>query len=99
VPAKFSVTLTNGGNVPTTKIPATYSLIVSTSTDPSDQVFTTTALGKISLKPGATKPQKFTVTFPPGSFAAGSYTLIVRISAELNDTNGQTVAVIPFTIA
>jgi hypothetical protein len=98
-PAKLSIPLTNGGNVPTTKTPATYTLIVSTSSDPSNQVFTTTALGKIRLKPGATKPQKLTVTFPPGSFAAGSYTLLVRLTAELNDVNGQTVAVIPFSIA
>jgi hypothetical protein len=74
-------------------------LIVSTSADASNQVFTATALGKIRLKAGATKPQKLTVTFPPGSFAAGSYTLLVRLTAELNDTNGQTVAVIPFSIA
>jgi hypothetical protein len=99
LPAKLSIPLTNGGNVPTTKTPATYTLIVSTSADPSDQVFSTTALGKIRLKPGATKAQKLTVTFPPGSFPAGSYTLLVRLTAELNDNNGQTVAVIPFSIA
>jgi hypothetical protein len=99
LPAKLSIPLTNGGNVPTTRTPVTYTLIVSTSTSASEQVFTTTALGKIRLKPGASKPQKLTVTFPPGAFAAGSYTLLVRLTAELNDTNGQTVAVIPFSIA
>jgi hypothetical protein len=99
LPAKLSIPITNGGNVPTTKTPATYTLVVSTSADASDQVFTTTALGKIKLRPGATRPQKLTVTFPPGSFAAGSYTLLVRLTAELNDANGQTVAVIPFSIA
>ena len=62
-------------------------------------MFETTALGRISLKPGQTKPQKLTVTFAPGTFAPGSYTLIVRLtSAALNQTNGQTVALIPFTI-
>jgi hypothetical protein len=99
VPARLSIPLTNGGNVPTTKTPATYTLIVSTSADPVGQVFSTTALGKISLKPGATRPQKLSATFPAGSFPAGSYTLIVRLTAELNDANGQTVAVIPFSIA
>jgi hypothetical protein len=98
-PAKLSVRLTNEGNVPTTKTPATYSLIVSNNGTPAGQVFSTTALGRINLKPGATKPQKLSVTFPPGSFAAGSYTLIVRVNAELNDANGQTVALLPFTIA
>ena len=46
-----------------------------------------------------TRPQRVAVTFPPGSFPAGSYTLIVRLNAELNQTNGDTVALIPFTIA
>ena len=52
------------------------------------------------MKPGQTKAQKLSVTFPAGSFAPGSYTLLVRITAaDLNDTNGQTVALIPFSIS
>lgn len=97
--ARLSVPLTNAGNVPTTRTPATYSLIVSNDGTESGQVFSTTALGRIRLRPGQTRPQRLTVTFPAGSFAAGTYTLIVRLSAELNDANGQTVALIPFTIA
>jgi hypothetical protein len=99
-PAKLSIPLTNGGNVPTSKTPATYTLLVTTAGTPETSVFSTAALGKISLKPGQTKAQKLSVTFPAGSFAPGSYTLLVRITAaDLNDTNGQTVALIPFSIS
>lgn len=98
-PARFAVPLQNDGNVPTTKTPATYTLVVSRDETAADELFQTTATGRISLKPGASKPQRLSATFPPGAFAAGSYTLLVRLSAELNQTNGETVALIPFTIA
>ena len=97
--ATFTVPLQNAGNVPTSRTPATYSVIVSRDATEAGQVFQTTAIGRINLKPGTNRPQKLVVTFPPGSFPAGSYTLIVRLSAELNQTNGETVALIPFTIA
>ena len=58
----------------------------------------TTAVGKLSLKPGTSKPQKLSVTFPAGAFAPGSYTVIVKVNADLNQTNGETVALIPVTI-
>jgi hypothetical protein len=35
----------------------------------------------------------------PGAFAPGAYTLLLRPSAALNETNGETVALLPFTIA
>jgi hypothetical protein len=98
-PARLSVQLQNTGNVPTGRSPATYSVIVTTDGTPATSVFNTAALARIALKPGQSKPQKFSVTFPAGSFAAGSYTLMVRVTAELNDANGQTVALIPFAIA
>ena len=98
-PARFAVPLQNAGNVPTSRTPATYTVIVSRDATEAGQVFQTTATGRINLKPAASRPQKLTVTFPPGAFPAGSYTAIVRLTAELNQTNGETVALIPFTIA
>jgi hypothetical protein len=97
--ARVTVPLQNAGNVPTTRTPATYTLSVSTDGTTAGEVFVTTAPGKLNLKPGASRPQKLTVTFPPGAFAPGSYTLIVRLTAELNETNGDVAALIPFTIA
>ena len=99
VVSPFSVPLQNVGNVPTSRNPVTYTLNVSPDGTAEGTVFTTTAVGKLSLKPGASRPQKLTVTFPPGAFAPGSYTLIVRLTADLNETNGDPLALIPFTIA
>lgn len=97
--ARFTVPLQNAGNVPTSRNPVTYTLNVSPDGTAEGTVFTTTVPGQLSLKPGASRPQKLTVTFPPGAFAPGSYTLIVRLTADLNETNGDPVALIPFTIA
>jgi hypothetical protein len=98
--ATFAVPLQNAGNVPTTRTPATYNLTVSRDGTEATQVFEISSTGRINLKPAASKPQKLSVAFPPGAFAAGSYVLIVRLAtAELNQTNGQSVALIPFTIA
>jgi hypothetical protein len=94
---KLSIPLTNEGNVPTSKTPATYTLIVSSDGTAGGSVFQTVASGKINLKPGATRPQKLSVTFPIASVTPGSYTILVSLSAELNQTNGDTVAVIPAT--
>ena len=89
--------LRNDGNVPTTKTPATYTLIVSTDGTEAGAVFTTTAVGKLALKPATAKPQKLSLTFPAGSVAPGTYTLIVKVNAELNDANDSVVATIPVT--
>jgi hypothetical protein len=95
--ASLSVPLQNAGNVPTTRAPATYTLLVSTDGTDAGAIFQTTAVGKLGLKPGASRPQKLSVTIPAGAFAPGAYTLIVKVNAELNETNGQTVALIPAT--
>lgn len=97
--ARFTVPLQNTGNVPTSRNPVTYTLNVSTDGTAEGTVFTTSSAGRVSLKPNASRPQKLTVTFPPDAFPAGSYTLIVRLTAALNETNGDPVALIPFTIA
>lgn len=95
--AALAVPLRNDGNVPTTKSPATYTLIVSTDGTEAGAVFQTTAVGKLSLKPATAKPQKLSATFPAGSVAPGSYTLIVKVNTELNDTNDAVVATLPVT--
>jgi hypothetical protein len=95
--AALAVPLRNDGNVPTAKSPATYTLIVSTDGTEAGKVFETTAVGKLALKPAAAKPQKLSATFPAGSVAPGSYVLIVKVNAELNDTNGQIVTTLPVT--
>jgi hypothetical protein len=95
--AALAVPLRNDGNVSTTKSPATYTLIVSTDGTEAGAVFTTTAVGKLALKPASAKPQKLSVIFPAGSVAPGSYTLIVKVNAELNDTNDQIVTTLPVT--
>jgi hypothetical protein len=96
-PAKFAVNLRNDGNVAVPS-PATYSVAVSTDGTDAGVVFSTTVPAPIRLKPGQSRPQRLTVTLPP-QFAAGSYTLIVKLEAALNETNGQVVSSIPFTIA
>jgi hypothetical protein len=97
--ASLAIPLRNDGNVPTAKTPATYTLIVSTDGTEAGAVFTTTAVGKLALKPAAAKPQKLSLIFPAGSVPPGSYTLIVKVSADLNDTNGQIVTTLPVTFA
>ena len=63
-------------------------------------VYSTAAAGGVTLTPGAAKPQQLSLAVPPaGTLPAGTYTLLVRLSAELNVTDGQTVALIPVTIA
>jgi hypothetical protein len=96
--ASLSIPLRNDGNVATSKTPATYTLLLSPDGTESNVAFQTTATGKLALKPGTAKPQKLAVTFPAGAFASGTYTLIVKVNAELNDANGQTVALIPVTV-
>jgi hypothetical protein len=61
---------------------------------------------KVSAKPGATKPLKLTVALPqafPEPFGAGSYFLVVELSAvdalgAFNVSNGDVLGAVPFTI-
>lgn len=92
------VPLRNDGNVATSNVPATFTLIFSTDDTEAGGVYTMTLAGKVSLKPGVAKPQKLATTIPAGSVAAGMYVLLVKLSADLNDTNGQIVAQIPATV-
>ena len=95
----LSISLSNEGNVATTKALAEYSLIVTSDGTEATSISQRAAVGKLKLKPGTTRPQKLSGIFEAGAFAAGSYVLIVRLmSAELNDTNGETVALIPVRI-
>ena len=96
--ASLAVPLRNDGNVPTSKSPVAYTLIVSTDGTEAGSVFQTTATGKVNLKPAAARPQKLSVTFPAGAFAPGGYTILVKLNAALNDTNGLVVASIPVAI-
>lgn len=98
--ATLAVPLQNTGNVATTKAPVAYTLLFTTDGTEAGTVFSTTAAGKVSLKPGAgTKPQKLTLTLPPaGTLAAGAYTVLVQLAAELNVTNGQTVALMSVNV-
>jgi hypothetical protein len=99
--ATLAVPLQNTGNVATTKTPATYTLQFTTDGTEAGEVFETTASGKLSLKPNAgLKPQKVSLTLPAtGTLPAGSYTVLVRLNAELNDTNGDVVARLLVTVA
>lgn len=98
--ATLSVPLQNTGNVATSRAPATYTLVFTTDGTEAGKVFETTSVAKVSLKPGASKPHKLSLTLPPAtSLPAGTYTLLVRLSADLNQTNGETVALLPVTIA
>jgi hypothetical protein len=94
----LAVPLRNDGNAPTKKTPATYTLILSSDGTEAGAVAQTTATGRINLKPGKSKPQKVRFTLPAGTSSAGSFTMLVKLSAELNDTNGAVVASIPVTI-
>jgi hypothetical protein len=89
----IAVPLRNDGNVATTKTPATYTLEFSTDGG-SSSVFQMTSTGKISLKPGQSKPQKVSFVLPAGSVAAGTYSLVLK----LDDTNGQVVDIVPVTV-
>jgi hypothetical protein len=97
-PVTLVVPLRNDGNAPTTKTPSTYTLIFSTTGTEAGAAGQTTATGKVNLKAGVTKPQKVRFTLPAGSVSAGSYTVLVKISAELNDTSGQVIATVPVTV-
>lgn len=97
-PATLAVPLRNDGNAATTKTSATYTLILSSDGTEATAVSQTAATGRISLKPGASKPQKVRFTLPAGSGGAGSFTILVKVNAELNDTNNSVVASIPVTI-
>jgi hypothetical protein len=98
--ATLSVPLRNDGNVATTKTPATYTLIFSTTSTEAGALYQTTTTGKIGLKPQQSKPQKVSFTVPAGaSLAAGSYNVILKVSAESNDANDSVVATIPVTFS
>jgi hypothetical protein len=97
-PATLAVPLRNDGNTATTKTPATYTLILSTDGTEAGAVTQTTTTRRINLKPGASKPQKIRFSLPAGSGSAGSFTMLVKVSAELNETNGNVVASIPVTV-
>jgi hypothetical protein len=97
--AKLKVPLRNDGNVPTTKTPVTYQLIVTaTEDDAATPVFQTSASGRLNLKPGKSKPQPLSVTIPQASFPPGNYFLHVKVDADLNLTNGQTLVTLLFSI-
>jgi hypothetical protein len=96
--AAFALGLENAGNTATTATPAEYTLIVSTDRTEENSVYETTTSGKITLKPGAKKAQKLNLTIPSGEFAPGNYFLLVKLNAELNESNGDIVGVIPFAI-
>jgi hypothetical protein len=98
--ARFVVPVQNAGNIQTSRTPVAYELTVTRDGTPATQVFQTTTMGRINLRPGASRPQRIVVTFPPGAFAPGSYVLIVKLAAaEGNQTNGQNLAFIPFIIS
>jgi hypothetical protein len=92
----LSAPLRNAGNVATTRTPATYTLVFST--DGTDTVYQATATGRISLKPGQSKPQKVRFVLPGDAVAAGVYTLVLKVAAELNDANGEVVGLMPVTV-
>lgn len=94
----FTLALQNLGNIPTTPGVVNYTLIISPDTTEAAGVFTTTTTGKVKLKAGTIKPQKLKVLFPAGSFAAGNYYALVKLNAEMNQTNDQVITAIPFII-
>jgi hypothetical protein len=93
--AVLSIPLRNDGNVPTTRTPATYTILLSADGTEATAVYQATVTGKINLKPGAARPQKVGLTFPVGAFPNGTYAMLVKVNAELNDTNGQVIAALP----
>jgi hypothetical protein len=98
--ARLKVPLRNDGTVPTTRTAVTYDLIVTASPDESSPpVFSASSVGRLALKPGKSKVQSVSVVLPPGSFAPGNYFLHVRVNAELNLTNGETLVTLPFSIS
>jgi hypothetical protein len=97
--ATLLVPLRNDGNVSTSNMPATYTLIVSTDGTEAGGIHQTTATVRTKLKPGQAKQQKVNVRFAPGAFPAGTYTILVKLDADLNDTNGQLIATLPATSA
>lgn len=98
--ASLAVLLRNEGNVATTRAPATYTILFSTDGAATSPVYQTTATAKLNLKPGASRPQNVRFAVPAGSaLPAGAYTVTVKVSAELNDTNGTVLVSIPVTVA
>jgi hypothetical protein len=93
----LSVPMRNDGNIATSKTPATYTLEFSTDGG-AMSVFQMTATGKVRLKAGQSKPQKVSFVVPAGSVPAGTYSLVVKLSAELNDTNSQVVTTVPVSV-
>jgi hypothetical protein len=96
--ATLTVPLRNDGNVATAKTPGTYTLIFSSDGSEAGAAYQTAATGKIALKPHQFKPQKVSFFVPVGSLAAGLYTVLVKVSADLNDTNGQIVGTLPVAV-
>jgi len=93
------VPLRNDGNTPTTKTPATFTLVFSSNGTEAGTVYQTTATSRIALKAHQSKPQKLTFTIPASaSLPAGTYTLILKLNAELNDTNGQVITTLPASV-
>jgi hypothetical protein len=98
--AKIPVSIRNNGNVPTAKTPASFDVIVSSTADGTKPVYQSTVSTKLKVNPNTTKRTTLAVTFPTGAFAAGNYFLILRpTAADLNQTNGQTLATLSFGIS
>jgi hypothetical protein len=70
---------------------------VSTDGTEAGGVYQTTAFARTNLKPDQAKSQKVSVMFPANALATGTYTILVKLNAELNDTNGQLIATLPAT--
>jgi hypothetical protein len=97
--AKIPVSIRNDGNVPTAKTPVTFDVLVSSTPDGANPVYQTTVSAKAKVNAGTTKRTLLGVTFPTGAFAAGNYFLILRPTADLNTTNGQTLATLSFGVS
>jgi hypothetical protein len=95
----LAVPLRNDGNFATTKMPATYTLTLSSDGTEAGGVYQTDTTARINLKPNQSRPQKVSFTVPASAaLTAGTYTLIVKLNAELNDTNGQIVSSVPLSV-
>jgi glucose/arabinose dehydrogenase len=97
--AKVPLSIRNNGNVATASTPVTFDLLVSTTPDGANPVYQTTVSGKLKVNANTTKRAMLGVTFPTGSFAAGNYFLVLRPTAALNISNGQTLATLSFGIS
>ncbi|HEX8911106.1 MAG TPA: choice-of-anchor D domain-containing protein, partial [Humisphaera sp.] len=104
---KLAVPVLNTGNVPakgTMNLDLIASIDGTVSTGTSFTMATLNGV-KFSAKPGQTKSVKLSFTVPPtfpAPFAAGAYTLIVRVASSslgaAGVADGQTLAAIPFTV-